>query len=306
MTTPKHRPRPLTTPKLSWVPVVEDGKRTIKLLDADEAELVRRRNTLPAGTPFVFGYCRLSTRFQAERHNTIEAQQQGISRWYDHHLKGKTEWGGFVCDPATSATKPFLKRKGGEALHRKLRRGDHVIVMDVGRGFRSTLDMLKTMELWEKKGIQLHLANFDVDIASPLGRVVIQMLATFYQLERDTISNRLNGGRKRMFEEGYWPPGKMGCGDYFTPYGYKGSRGYYRGKLACKLAPWPEQRAVGVQILELMKQGLDTTTIAKMLPPFEGRKWLAPRVQRWAESEKRLQEMERRQEMDRKKLEEQS
>jgi DNA invertase Pin-like site-specific DNA recombinase len=282
-----------------WVPEVDEttGKKTLKLIDHDDAELVRRRaaSDQAAGkrVPYCFGYARLSTAFQAERHNTIEAQKDAIMGFYTAKLKESGfEWGGFFCDPSTSAGIPFLKRPAGRSLTRKLKRGDHVVAYDMARGFRSQLDMLQTMEKWESMGVTFHLTNCVVDLGTPIGRVIMGMLGSFAQFERESIALRRQEGVRRAVEQGFWPFGTKASNNLFVPYGFRAVDSRYRGKRMCRLVPDLEQRELASTVLTMRELGYSWTAITNQAPIYRGKKRPTDTLKKWAAKELELRAKE--------------
>ena len=54
---------------------------------------------------------------------------------------------------------PFSKRPAGGQLLARLKRGDHVVMLDVARGFRSFRDAIATLEDWIEGGITVHKSS---------------------------------------------------------------------------------------------------------------------------------------------------
>lgn len=182
--------------------------------------------------PFVFGYCRVSSRDQAERGNSLEVQQEVIRKHFDQHYASNYEWGGIYQDAAVSASVPFLERTIGGELNKRVRKGDIIVSVKLDRMFRSMRDMCNTLHVWKTGGVVAKLLDISLDTATPLGEMMLHMLAAFAQFERHRISERIKETRhlckhkvdaaRRPIDAPYGfkytlPPGRPGCRKYMVP-----------------------------------------------------------------------------------------
>lgn len=69
-----------------------------------------------------------------------------------------------------------------------------VAVWSIDRMGRSTLDVLKAVEGFERRGVELLIVKQKVDTTSPLGKLLLTILAAFAQMERELISERTKAG----------------------------------------------------------------------------------------------------------------
>lgn len=196
---------------------------------------------LPIGT--VHGYCRGST---DEQEDTLQAQEGECKSEYErnwNHLG--YHWGGCYADRGVSGVTPFLERKAGYRLCVQLAPGDVVLMRHLDRGFRSVSDCVTMMHGWDSAGVRLVLLQMKVDTGTPAGRAVMGFLAVIAQWEREMIAERtritVESRRKRSLPVGGAHP----------PYGFRrvGDPGQRR------YVPWPEQRALGAQIVAWMDGG---------------------------------------------------
>ena len=74
------------------------------------------------------------------------------------------------------------------------RRFGAVAVWAIDRMGRSTLDVLKAVEGFNKRGIELLIVKQKVDTTTPLGKMLLTILAAFAQMERELISERTRAG----------------------------------------------------------------------------------------------------------------
>jgi len=108
-----------------------------------------------------------------------------------------------VCDNV------FIEQISGAAKSRpifekviaSLKAGDTLIVLDLDRAFRSTIDALLTMEKLRARDVNLRVLSLNLDLSTEFGEVVFGILAALAQFERRIISRRtkegLEAARKR-------------------------------------------------------------------------------------------------------------
>lgn len=89
-----------------------------------------------------------------------------------------------------------------ETVLRNLRRGDTLVVLDLDRAFRSSLDALQTMESLQARGINLRILSINLDLSSAFGEVVFNILAALAQFERKMIVRRTKEGLEAARRKG--------------------------------------------------------------------------------------------------------
>ena len=135
----------------------------------------------------VIGYVRVSTEEQAQSGAGLAAQRAAILD--EAHRRG---WNliEIVEDAGWSAKD--LRRPGISAalaaLHSK--RADVLVVSKVDRLSRSLLDFAGLVDRATREHWALVALDLGVDSATPSGRMMANVLATFAQFERDLISQR--------------------------------------------------------------------------------------------------------------------
>ena len=75
-----------------------------------------------------------------------------------------------------------------------LKTGDALVVLDLDRAFRSTIDALLTMEALKARGVNLKILSLNLDLSTEFGEVVFGILAALAQFERRIISRRTKEG----------------------------------------------------------------------------------------------------------------
>jgi len=81
-----------------------------------------------------------------------------------------------------------------EGVIKCLRRDDTLIVLDLDRAFRSTIDALQTMEALRERGVNLRVLSLNLDLSTEFGEVVFGILAALAQFEKRMISRRTKEG----------------------------------------------------------------------------------------------------------------
>ncbi len=92
---------------------------------------------------------------------------------------------------------------------------DIVIIHKLDRLSRHVKDVLELVELFDKYNVKLYSLSENLDLSSPFGRAALKMSATFSELERETIVERMQMGKDARAREGkYTVPGAH------CPFGY--------------------------------------------------------------------------------------
>ena len=146
--------------------------------------------------PIIYGYCRVSSEEQAQRGISIEAQRtllqayasaqgQQIRIFEDAGFSGK------------NTARPALRR-----MLSALDDVSMVLVWKLDRLSRSLRDTLSMIEdVFQPRGITLVSVTESIDTSSPSGRMMLNMLASFAQLEREQDSDRVVMAHKHLAAE---------------------------------------------------------------------------------------------------------
>ena len=159
----------------------------------------------------VHGYVRASTNKQREspeiQQETIRAycQAHGLLVRHDYGKGVSWEEPYWYIDPATSGKVMLRDREAGRVLCKSLRKGDHVVIAKLDRAFRRLSDCVQMLDEFTRLGVQLHVCNLmggAIDLSSPMGRFIIQVLAAFAELERAFIAERTSEAMKARKRRG--------------------------------------------------------------------------------------------------------
>ena len=86
------------------------------------------------------------------------------------------------------------KRPVFETIIHKLQSGDTLVVWDLDRAFRTTVDALLEVEKLRKRGIEFQIVTLNVDTATPSGELIYTVMAAFAQFERKNLIKRTKEG----------------------------------------------------------------------------------------------------------------
>jgi len=99
-----------------------------------------------------------------------------------------------VFSDVTSGSKAAAQRPGMRRLLEYAAAGDTVVVWRVDRLGRSLIDVLNTVNLLRESGIGIRSVQDGIDPATSSGRLMLNMLATLAEYERELITERVTAG----------------------------------------------------------------------------------------------------------------
>ena len=135
------------------------------------------------------------------------------------------------CEQASSVQ----RREELEAALDYVREDDTLVVTKLDRLARSTAHLVKITEALEEKKAHLQILNLDLNTGTPTGRLLLTMLGSIAQFEREIMLERQREGIAKAKNEGK----------------YKGRQ--------------PTARAKTDEVLALKARGMKPTAIAKEL-----------------------------------------
>lgn len=164
------------------------------------------------------GYARTST---AEQVAGLEAQVR------DLHLAGTEK---LFSERVSSVA----KRDQLEAAIDFAREGDVLVVTKLDRLARSMVDLLAITQRLERKGVGLQILNMNLDTSTPTGKLMLNMLGSIAQFERELMLERQREGIAKAKADGK-----------------------YKGRA-------PTARSRTEEILDLKRQGKSVDEIAEL------------------------------------------
>ena len=141
--------------------------------------------------PAVFGYIRVS---QAEGASGLDTQRRILT---DHGLRDDR----IFTDVASGRN---MRRTGWTTLRETLQPGDVVVVPRIDRLARNLTEGLRTIEELHAQGIHIRALAEGLDTGddSPTARLMLHMLLSLAEWERETIRDRIRAGVDRAAAEG--------------------------------------------------------------------------------------------------------
>ena len=99
-----------------------------------------------------------------------------------------------IYSDVVSGTKEARTRPGMQRLLGFARPGDTIVVWRIDRLGRSLLDVLATVHELREKNIAVQSISDGIDPATTTGRLMLNMLGTLAEYERELIVERVNAG----------------------------------------------------------------------------------------------------------------
>ena len=99
-----------------------------------------------------------------------------------------------VFADVTSGSKTAIERPGMKKLLEYADPEDTVVVWRVDRLGRSLIDVLNTVTLLRERGVNVRSISDGIDPATTTGRLMLNMLATLAEYERELIVERVTAG----------------------------------------------------------------------------------------------------------------
>ncbi|WP_067474321.1 recombinase family protein [Dietzia timorensis] len=99
-----------------------------------------------------------------------------------------------IFSDVTSGTKDAIHRPGMKSLLSYAQAGDTVVVWRVDRLGRSLVDVLNTVNLLREREVSIRSVSDGINPDTTSGRLMLGMLATLAEYERELIAERVNAG----------------------------------------------------------------------------------------------------------------
>lgn len=93
-----------------------------------------------------------------------------------------------------SGSRQARSRPGWSALEPRLRNGDELVVWRLDRIGRSMIDVIMTVSELQQRGVHLRSLSDSIDPSTREGRLMLNLMATFAEYERELIQERVRAG----------------------------------------------------------------------------------------------------------------
>ena len=137
----------------------------------------------------VYGYMRIST-----GNRTVDVQRDAL-------VSAGIPEENIYSDTITGSTR-ISRRPEFEKLRARLRQGDILVVWKIDRLGRSILDLIDTVFDLLERGVTVRSITDAVDSSTPMGRALIELLASVAELERENIRERVRAGMRAARQRG--------------------------------------------------------------------------------------------------------
>ena len=219
----------------------------------------RYRRRVDKNAPKAIGYIRVSTELQAADGISLDAQRESIE---DYCLAQNLNLVAIYQDDHTGKT---LHRKGFQAaLEHMKQSGAMLVALKLDRVTRNVgdLDYLLKTYFGDGKAFALRLVQFPVDTSSSIGRLILNIICSVAQWEREEICSRTQMGMDYLKKLGVYLGG--------APFGkrYSEELDSYGRRM---LIEDPGEQKTIVRICELFDSGTSLHKIVRILPE-EGHK----------------------------------
>ncbi|NQU35275.1 MAG: recombinase family protein [Bacteroidetes bacterium] len=157
----------------------------------------------------VLGYCRVST-IEQKQNTSLRLQLKSIQQFCDsQNWKLVTHFED--AESGSSLNRPGFNQLLDTIKHFEI---DGIVIWKLDRLSRSLVDGKQFLNDLEDSGLFIKsVTEAFIDTSTPIGKMVINMILSFAEFERDLISERMMNGKRMAFDEGRRVEGRI-------PFGY--------------------------------------------------------------------------------------
>ncbi|MFC1497166.1 recombinase family protein [Verrucomicrobiota bacterium] len=198
-------------------------------------------------------YTRVSTDEQAQgEYSSLDAQKDICEHYISIHQMDNWHSSSYFEDPGYSGKN--LERPAIQALLSAVESGkvDVVVAYKLDRISRSIVDFYELWAKLEKCGVDFVSATQQFDTSTPMGMLMLNMLLSFGQYERELISERTTAGMTERAKRGKWLGGRVPAG-------------YEYEKDIQKLVPHKEESALVKEMYRLAVKLRNSTEVCNTL-----------------------------------------
>ncbi|WP_234879669.1 recombinase family protein [Bacillus altitudinis] len=150
-------------------------------------------------------YCRVSTEEQSTEGYSISAQLHTLRQYADmYNMTVVEEYVDEGISGKNIKGRPAMQRLVSDVPKGKFQA---VLVWKISRLSRNMLDTLVLLDQFEKNSIKFISYSENFDTGSPIGRLVVQLMASIAEMERNTLSENVKLGMTQRAREGLWNGG---------------------------------------------------------------------------------------------------
>lgn len=147
---------------------------------------MQNRKDRPRGK--CFGYGRLTA---AKPDLTAAVQEEQAKDYWQRQLKpAGIAWAGFFCDTDAQGSQLFADRKQGGEVFALAEPGDHVVVWQLDRAFRSAADGAAVIQALAARGVRFHSLDLPREAADSLDGGIAVVMRAVGEIGRSFASER--------------------------------------------------------------------------------------------------------------------
>ncbi len=159
-------------------------------------------------------YCRVSTDERLDMEfNSLDAQRAAVEAFIESQrgqgwqaLPERYDDGGYT---GANTDRPAFQRLMADIEAGEI---DVVATYKLDRLSRSLLDFMKTMEIFQRRGVTFVSVTQQFNTTTSVGRFTLNLLASFAEFERETISERTRDKMAATRKRGLWTGGPVPLG----------------------------------------------------------------------------------------------
>ena len=152
----------------------------------------------PLNTSQAVGYIRVSTAMQVQDGFSLDAQEAKI---YRECVNRNLFCRSLYIDKGISGGST-QKRLGLQEMMGNLKEGDWIIAASVSRLARDTVDLLSISKKIEDMGCHLVVIDLNLDLTTPSGKLILTLMGSQAQFERELTSERVKTVMAHLKEKG--------------------------------------------------------------------------------------------------------
>lgn len=139
-----------------------------------------------------------------------------------------------------------------------MKKFDIVAVYKLDRIARNVIDFIKIYEKFEKNEVKFLSVTEQFDTSTPLGRMMMYIIANFAEIERENLRSRVIDNKKELAKLGQWSGGN-------SPVGYKSIKEEVAGKKVPYLQIDESKKHIPLYAFKWLLEGYSLEKISKKL-----------------------------------------
>lgn len=140
----------------------------------------------------------------------------------------------------------------------EMKKFDIVAVYKLDRIARNVIDFIKIYEKFEKNEVKFLSVTEQFDTSTPLGRMMMYIIANFAEIERENLRGRVIDNKKELAKLGQWSGGT-------SPVGYKAIKEEHSGKKVPYLQVDESKKHIPLYAFKWLLEGYSLERISRKL-----------------------------------------